>query len=140
MKTVFADCGYWIAISDSRDQWHERAKTVTAQLSPVRTVTSQMVLVEFLNFMSGQGQHLRSLAAEAVSSFAGDPRVEVVHQTDPQFRTALDLYSSRSDKGWSLTDCASFAIMQELDILEALAYDHDFEQAGFIALLRGGPY
>lgn len=33
-------------------------------------------------------------------------------------------------------DCASFLVMEELDITEALAYDRDFEQAGFVALLR----
>lgn len=36
----------------------------------------------------------------------------------------------------SITDCASFCIMQQQGIQEALAYDRHFEQAGFIALLR----
>ena len=39
---------------------------------------------------------------------------------------------------WSLTDCASFLVMEERGITEALAYDRDFEQAGFVSLLRGG--
>ncbi len=36
----------------------------------------------------------------------------------------------------SETDCTSFQIMQQQNILEALAYDKHFEQAGFVALLR----
>ena len=40
------------------------------------------------------------------------------------------------DQHWSLTDCASFIVMEERGISEALAYDRDFEQAGFTALLR----
>ena len=42
------------------------------------------------------------------------------------------------DQTWSLTDCASFLVMEERNITEALAYDPDFEQAGFTALLREG--
>ena len=48
----------------------------------------------------------------------------------------MERYASRSDQSWSLTDCASFLVMEERNITDALAYDRDFEQAGFRALLR----
>ena len=46
------------------------------------------------------------------------------------------LYADRLDQRWSVTDCSSFLIMEERGITDALAYDRDFEQAGFRALLR----
>ena len=95
-----------------------------------------MVLVEVLNFATRQGEHIRALAADKVKDWLTDPRIEVVPQTDDQFRDALDLYGNRLDKEWSLADCASFLLMGEMDIREALAYDRNFEQAGFVALLR----
>jgi hypothetical protein len=49
----------------------------------------------------------------------------------------LSLYLQRRDKDWSLTDCISFAAMQEEGLTEALTGDHHFEQAGFTVLLRG---
>jgi uncharacterized protein len=52
------------------------------------------------------------------------------------FARSLELYEQRLDKDWSQTDCASFLIMQQYQIAEALAYDKHFEQAGFIALMR----
>ena len=64
------------------------------------------------------------------------PNIMIVPQTDKQFQDGLELYKQRPDKQWSLTDCVSFVIMQEMGISEALAYDKHFEQAGFIALLR----
>jgi predicted nucleic acid-binding protein len=48
----------------------------------------------------------------------------------------LDLYASRFDKAWSLTDCISFVVMEQQGIREALTGDHHFEQAGFVALLK----
>jgi predicted nucleic acid-binding protein len=65
-----------------------------------------------------------------------NPEIEVVSQTNELFKSALELYHSRPDKAWSHTDCTSFKIMQQQNILEALAYDQHFEQAGFLALLR----
>jgi len=44
-------------------------------------------------------------------------------------------YSNRLDKEWSLTDCVSFAVMQEKQINQAFTSDHHFEQAGFIKLM-----
>ena len=63
--------------------------------------------------------------------------VLIVPQTSVQFQEALAFYEQMDDKGWSLTDCASFQIMRRDRMTQALTYDHHFEQAGFQALLRG---
>ncbi len=46
------------------------------------------------------------------------------------------LLKSRPDKEWSLVDAASFVVMRERGIHEALTTDHHFEQAGFARLLK----
>ncbi len=71
-----------------------------------------------------------------IQDLAARPNVEIILQTDDQFRAAVERYAARSDQSWSLTDCASFIVMEERGLSEALAYDRDFEQAGFVALLR----
>jgi predicted nucleic acid-binding protein len=48
---------------------------------------------------------------------------------------AVELFRTRSDKSWSLTDCLSFVVMQEEQLSDALTPDHHFTQAGFRALL-----
>jgi predicted nucleic acid-binding protein len=136
MRTLFADAGYLIALLNERDPLRARAETVTAALRPFRLVTTQMVLIEVLNFMSRAGAGGRRLAAGMAQDFAMNPAVDIVPQTDEQFRAAVERYAARTDQTWSLTDCASFLVMEERNITEALAYDRDFEQAGFTALLR----
>ena len=87
--------------------------------------------------MAGMGDFRRRFAAQMVQALEDNPDVEIIPQTDSQFRAALQRYASRSDQRWSLTDCASFLAMEERNLTQALAYDRDFEQAGFVALLRG---
>ncbi|MGE0757666.1 MAG: hypothetical protein AB7F89_01680 [Pirellulaceae bacterium] len=39
------------------------------------------------------------------------------------------------DKAWSLADCLSFTVMQQLCLTDALTAVQHFEQAGFRALM-----
>ena len=137
MRVVFADAGYFIANLDDRDPLHARAKIVAAGLGLFKIVTTQMVMTEVLNYVSRGGENLRGLAAQMVQNLEDNSNVEIIPQTDGQFRGAVERYAARSDQRWSLTDCASFLVMEERNIFEALAYDRDFEQAGFSALMRG---
>lgn len=120
-----------------RDSLHQLSLTITDSLGAYDVVTTQMVLTEALDAMAGMGEFRRRFAAQMVQALEDNPAVEIIPQTDSQFRAALQRYASRSDQRWSLTDCASFLVMEERDLAQALAYDRDFEQAGFVALLRG---
>ena len=137
MNAVFADAGYWIALLNPRDQLHTKALTISNTLQGRTILTSQMVLTDFLNHYAALGQPFRQRAVQVVRSLQDDPDVEIVPQTEARFTAALTLYAQRPDKEWGLTDCASFLIMQEQGIAEALAHDDHFYQAGFIPLLRG---
>ncbi len=136
MAALFADSGYWSALIDSRDQLHSRARAASARLNDSDIVTTQMALLETLASQAGSGERARLAATRLVERLTQSPRVEIVPQTDAQFQAAFERYAARPDLRWSLTDCAGFIMMEERGISEALAYDRDFEQAGFIALLR----
>ena len=138
MKVVFADAGYWIAALDEDDQLHHAARRIVSNLGQHRIITTEMTLVEGLNHMSGLGEYKRRLAYNGVSSIRTNPNVEIVEQTGKQFEDALARYGARMDQRWGITDCASFVLMESLGITEALAYDRDFERAGFVAMLREG--
>ncbi len=139
MKRLFADTSYWVAILNPKDELHEKAQEVSKTLDPVLTVTSEMILTELLNLFAEKGTALRNTAVSMVQKIKSASNCEVVPQTSLQFRKALERYNDRPDKGWSLTDCASFLIMEEKGIGEALTYDQHFLQAGFGALLRDSP-
>jgi predicted nucleic acid-binding protein len=81
-------------------------------------------------------EDLRAAASKAVKALRSRPNVTVMPQTSDQFERALGRYEERIDKDWSLTDCASFLIMEAEGIGVALTHDQHFAQAGFQTLLR----
>ena len=136
MRKVFADTSYWIAVTRTGDGLHRKARVVTQRIGRVKIITSELVLVEYLNDMSKLGEYYRRLAVDTVRDLQSDDNVEIVPATSQQFWEAVQYYDSRPDQRWSLVDCSSFLIMEELKIRDALAYDRDFRQAGFTPLLR----
>ncbi len=135
---VFADAGYWIALWNSRDSLHRRAVAIADRLGTTSILTTHMVLTEVLGAMAGMGPFHRRMAVQMLLSLEADPHIEIIPQSGARFRAAVEQYAARNDQSWSLTDCASFMAMEERGITEALAYDRDLEQAGFVALLRQG--
>lgn len=136
MRLVFADTGYWIALLYPRDDLHEKAIELSKRIQPAHIVTSEMVLVEVLNDVSKRGEYFRVKAVALIKRLKESPNIVIIPQMGRSFEAAFSLYQKRTDKDWSLTDCLSFVLMNEYGIVEALAYDKHFVQAGFVALLR----
>ena len=136
MTSIFADTSYWIALLSPRDTLHDVALSVSAKFSSARIVTSEMVLLEFLNSFSETDSRSRKAAAWLTEILRATTRVSVIAQTSEQFEAALQRYKRADDKNWSITDCASFQIMERERIRSAFTHDKHFAQAGYEALLR----
>lgn len=133
---LFADTSYWIALLNPLDALHKKATALSARHAMAQIVTTEMVLTEFANSFSEGGPHLRQAVATAIDLLRASRTVRVEPQTSQQFTSALQQYRRASDKGWSLTDCASFSLMENRGLQAALTHNHHFAQAGYIALLR----
>jgi predicted nucleic acid-binding protein len=94
-------------------------------------VTTDEVLIEFLNYFSAAGERKRSVVANMFEETISHPRVLVIPQTRESLLRGFDLYKARADKGYSLTDCVSMVTMRERKIAEVLTHDHHFGQEGF---------
>jgi hypothetical protein len=136
VKRLFADTVYWIALTNSFDQYHAKAVEVSSALGNCRLFTTEAVLTEFLNALANKGPLVRSAAVEMVEAIMNNSQVTVIPQTLRTFSRSLAFYKARPDKGYSLTDCGSMLLMRERRLSEALTTDRHFEQEGFIALLR----
>ena len=60
---------------------------------------------------------------------------EVLYSTPQRIQAALALYERRLDQEYSLVDCLSMTLMDELGIIEVLTYDSDFHGEGRFTIL-----
>jgi predicted nucleic acid-binding protein len=133
MSGVFADTAFYVAVVSPRDALHGAAREFASSFQG-RIVTTEFVLLEVANFFNHVGQRSAfvDLMRDLRSASAGD----IVPASSELFERGFDLYSSRPDKEWSLTDCTSFVVMNDFGLTDALAADRHFGQAGFRALLQ----
>jgi predicted nucleic acid-binding protein len=134
MRTVFVDTFYWIARINPRDQWHAKARALSSSLKDTHLITTDAVLIELLNYFSDYGPELRKAVALIVRRIADDLTIDVV-EAHPWFEEGLELFESRLDKGYSMTDCISMCLMRDIKVTEVLTHDHHFAQEGFVILL-----
>lgn len=140
---VFLDTSFVVALENRTDPHHERAKQLDRQLlnDGTLSVLHWGVLLEIGDGYARLGR--RTKGEQILDRLLNEDRYLVLPVTATLLRQGIDLYFSRRDKEWGLTDCVSFALMGEERISEALTADDHFRQAGFIALLsddgRGGP-
>jgi len=100
-----------------------------------RCLTHNYVLAEFIALANARGvprRHALTFCASAITN----PKTEVAWVDENIHRRALELLQTRTDKTYSLCDAASFILMRERGMQEALTTDHDFEQEGFTRLLN----
>ncbi|HYV03803.1 MAG TPA: hypothetical protein VFB82_04420 [Blastocatellia bacterium] len=133
MRTLFADTFYYIALLSPTDAAHTRAVEFTRTYNELM-VTTAWIITELADGMAGAST--RQAFTNFYDSVRVDPQVSLIRPEQYYFDEGLELYRTRPDKDWSLTDCISFVVMQRLGITEALTGDHHFEQAGFKALLK----
>jgi uncharacterized protein len=131
---VFVDTWFIQALLNRHDTFHAEAKRLYSNLPTASEIwITEAILVEIGNAVS---KYNRSGAAKFIHSCYRSQKVRVVSIDTKLLLRATDLYSQRQDKEWGLTDCISFVVMRENDLVNALTGDHHFEQAGFRALLR----
>lgn len=121
-----------------RDQLNIAARKISKTLTDCQIVTTDAVLIELLNYFAEDGEHLRKIASQVVFSIQQDPNVTVLEQTRVVLQEGIELYSSRLDKGYSLTDCISMVSMRHEQINEVLTDDRHFRQERFVTLLPDG--
>lgn len=124
----------WIGFLLSDDPYHTRVVRAFAQARQKRCsfLTTSLILTEVLDGAAERDRRLSALLRGALVA----SKVEIVWVDEPLFERAWEFYDARPDKEWSLTDCVSFALMNQRGLSDALTYDHHFKQAGFRALLR----
>jgi predicted nucleic acid-binding protein len=138
MSEIFADTSGWANYFVRSEPFHSQARQLMQQwfLESTRIITTNYVLAELVALMTSPLRVPRSEQIQVVETIKTAKWVEVVHIHPQLDQEAWQLLKARSDKLWSLADCASFVVMGERKITSAFTSDHHFEQAGFVVELK----
>ena len=138
MSEVFADTSGWASFFIRTERHHAQAASLMAQWKQEerRVVTTNYVMSELVALLTSPLNVSRSTVLHHIKAIRSALWIEIVH-IDPSLDTAAwELLADRLDKKWSLVDCASFIVMEQRNLTDALTADRHFEQAGFVRLLK----
>lgn len=137
MKGLFVDTSAWYSLVNAAHRDHNvLARELRQQIrSGAQLVSTNLVVAEtHALLLRRAGRHAAFAFLESVSQSPN--QVETI--TPERTATAISGWIEPfSDQSFSLADAASFAVMTELGIREALTLDSHFAAAGFVMLPHG---
>ena len=134
MSLVFVDTGAWIALLNSRERLHLRARETYASCSNqgVRLATSSDVLDETTTRLRYDVGLKAALAfRDAVESAQQKRLLRVLWVDANVHRQAWALLERHRDIELSFTDATSAAIARALKMKTVFGFDGDFRSLGF---------
>ncbi|MGH2974580.1 MAG: type II toxin-antitoxin system VapC family toxin [Solirubrobacterales bacterium] len=134
MKSVFVDTSAFVALRNSAEAEHERARAALAALiaEGVALFTSNYVFAETYTALMvrvGRGE-----AIEWGRRFRDGGAIDLVHLDRPTEERAWEILEGHDDKRWSYVDATSFALLERDGSEEAFAFDVHFSQRGLRVL------
>lgn len=136
MKPVFVDSGGFFAHLAGADPFHEQAVALfqRAKTERWRLLTTNAVVFETYALLLYRTRNGRTNALAFLDSIErGFCSIERLSAQD-ETRAGVIL-RTHEDKAYSLCDAASFAVMERLNIQEAIAFDRHFREYGRFIIL-----
>lgn len=125
---LFLDTGAILALVLPRDGHHQEAVQFVRR-GPQRFVTTSQVLAEVATLVNRRRGPAE--AAGVVRRYLALPDVEMIWVDASLFASGIEEMARYRDKGISMTDAISFAVMRRRRLTAAFAFDDDFRRAGF---------
>jgi uncharacterized protein len=130
-NSIFLDTSFVLALMNERDQYHAMAENLSYKFENSPLITTDAVLFEIGNALA---RDFRKEAIAVIRMLRSSNRVQVIEVGSRLFEKGLEFYEKYDDKKWSLVDCISFVVLNENEVTEALTFDRDFGQAGFVVV------
>ncbi len=85
MKIIFVDTSDFVAVFNKRDQLHAKALQIENEIGGVKKVTTELVLVEVLNYFSEFRLDIKNYVIKSTNHFINTKEIEIVPGSSEQF-------------------------------------------------------
>jgi predicted nucleic acid-binding protein len=126
--------GFFAVLNQDAPEHSAALRIFTHRSSRAMLLTTEHVLVETATLLRTRGT--RDLERKFFALVETSTRLRVVWASFSFFTRTRNFFLKHQDKGWSFVDCASFVVMKEEGLRDALSTDRHFKQAGFVPLLK----
>jgi len=124
---ILIDTSAYYALKDKDDACHTSA-VLFIKTNEFPIATTNFIIIETLNLVN---QRLGHRHAVEIGKKLFDPAAtEIITVSDDDNARAWRIFQQYKDKGFSFTDCTSFAVMERLKIRAAFTFDEHFRQYG----------
>jgi hypothetical protein len=125
---LFVDTGAFIALTNADDEHHGAAAFFyrEARRSGTRFFATNLVVCETMNYLKIRIS--RVVAVRFWESLKKSGHISIFPVSPSLEDSAFAIFKHYADKGFSFTDCTSFAAMKSFKIRKAFAFDKHFAQ------------
>ncbi|MEA1863977.1 MAG: PIN domain-containing protein [Euryarchaeota archaeon] len=124
---IFVDSSYYIAIVDTKDQWHKKSLELSEYIENSISVVSSFIISEVVTEI---GRRSGGKVAYNLYNYFTDNCKIIYIDRDP-LSESMEIVL-KYDGTLSLADAASIAIMDNMKIGEIISFDSDFDKVDFI--------
>ncbi len=127
----FLDTSYIVALEIKNEDIHSQVLEHWLSLMPQKPnlVTTTYIFDEVVTLLNSRKLHTK--AVEVGTLLLESPDISLVDIDKTLFMEGWHDFQKYKDKSFSLTDCLSFVVMREKNIINALTLDIHFQQVGF---------
>lgn len=125
----FVDTSFWVALQLARDERHPAARELWSN-TRAPLLTTNHVVGETWTFLRRRAGHFAAL--RFVDAVTRSPRLAIEHVSEAAEREAWEWLRRHDEREYSFVDATSFVSMRRRRLSEALAFDGDFQAAGFV--------
>ena len=126
---LLADTSALLALFFRDDRDHRAAAGFVRKSPQARFLMSELIVSEVITRLRARVGAERAVAV--ANELLRSERYELLFIDEAVLRGALARMGRFADKRLSLTDCASFEVMDRLGLEAAFSFDRDFRDCGF---------
>lgn len=133
-SSIFIDTSALIALMNKKDQFHARAIDILALITKGNNdlIISSHVFAETVTRIARKVSAKQAILAGNI--IRNNDRIKIIIPQENLIDDAWRIFQKYQDQTFSFVDCISFALMKELRLTKAFAFDKHFKIIGFETL------
>lgn len=120
---IFIDSSYFVALVDTKDQWHQKAKGLISVVTDETILISDLIIVESVSIF---GKRSGGKAGEQLYNYFTD-NCNIIHLDEKVIRGGMSEFL-KYDGTLSVSDAVSVFIMKKKGIDRIVSFDSDFDK------------